>query len=106
MSIEIVGAIYCPLSPRDPEQHLHALVKQTKSCLVLVHWMTSDKFEGDDITFDIDGAINIDNSVDDDALDQLSSVTITPDSIAYVIFTSGSTGTPKAVSLQTCFPNG
>jgi fengycin family lipopeptide synthetase D len=99
MSIEMAGGVYCPLSPRDPEQRLHALVEQTQSRLVLVHWMTQDKFKDDDITTDIDAAVNANKIINDDDLHRLSSVTMTSESIAYVIFTSGSTGTPKAVSI-------
>jgi non-ribosomal peptide synthetase component F len=99
MSIEMVGAVYCPLSPRDPDQRLHALVEQTQSHLVLVHWMTRDRFKYDDATLDIEATVNedvLDTSVN---TDRLSNVAVTPESIAYVIFTSGSTGMPKAVSL-------
>jgi fengycin family lipopeptide synthetase D len=99
----MAGAVYCPLSPRDPEQRLRALVEQTQSRFVLVHWMTRDKFKDDDFVFDINGAINTDKVVNDDDLERMSSVTVTSDSIAYVIFTSGSTGTPKAVSIQRYF---
>ncbi|CAF1591220.1 unnamed protein product, partial [Adineta steineri] len=37
MGIEMAGGVYCPLSPRDPQHRLHALVEQTQSRLVLVH---------------------------------------------------------------------
>jgi non-ribosomal peptide synthetase component F len=103
MSIEMAGGVYCPLPPRDPKQRLHALVEQTQSRLILVHWMTRDKFKVDDVTIDIDAAVNADKIINDDELHLLSSLTVTHDSIAYVIFTSGSTGTPKAVSLRLCF---
>ena len=45
MAIEMVGGVYCPLSPRDPQHRLHALVQQTQSRLVLVHWLTKTKFQ-------------------------------------------------------------
>ena len=94
----MIGGVYCPLSPRDPQHRLHALVQQTQSRLVLVHYLTKTKFNDDIISLDIDSILtdnNIDNDVD---VDQLSNVIVTPDNIAYIIFTSGSTGTPKAVS--------
>jgi non-ribosomal peptide synthetase component F len=103
MSIEMAGGIYCPLSPQDPEQRLRALVEQTQRGIVLVHWMTRDKFKDDHITIDIDAAVNADKIINDDDLHRFSSLTVTSESIAYVIFTSGSTGTPKAVSLRPCF---
>jgi non-ribosomal peptide synthetase component F len=100
MAIEVVGAIYCPLSPRDPPQRLHALVQQTQSHLVLVHWLTKAKFHNDSILVDIDLLlINNKNNIQSDAdIDRLSNVSVTLDHVAYIIFTSGSTGTPKAVS--------
>ena len=98
MSIEMAGGVYCPLSPRDPDHRLHALVEQTQSRLVLVHSATSSRFKSDVLTVDIDFAINIDIALKEDNLSRLSMIPTTDESIAYVIFTSGSTGTPKAVS--------
>jgi fengycin family lipopeptide synthetase D len=99
MSIEMAGGVYCPLSPRDPEQRLHILVQETESHIVLVQWLTRDRFEVGIVAVDIDAVVNTDMTVDNDDLHRLSSVAVTSESIAYVIFTSGSTGTPKAVSL-------
>ena len=45
MAIEMVGGVYCPLSPRDPQHRLHALLQQTQSRLVLVHHLTKTKFQ-------------------------------------------------------------
>ena len=100
MAIEMVGGVYCPLSPRDPRHRLHALVQQTQSRLVLVHWWTRDKLIDDIFLIDIDLMLvgnEIQTNVD---VDRLSEVTVTPDDVAYIIFTSGSTGTPKAVCYQ------
>ncbi len=100
MAIQMVGGVYCPLSPQDPQQRLHALVQQTQSSLVLTHWLTKAKFSNDFILLDIDlPLINNNNNLKNDTdVNQLSTVSVTSDDIAYVIFTSGSTGTPKAVS--------
>lgn len=100
MAIEMAGAVYCPLSHRDPQQRLHALVQQTHSRLVLVHWLTKVKFQPDFILLDINSLlINSNNSIESDAdIERLSNVPLTSDHIAYIIFTSGSTGIPKAVS--------
>jgi len=98
MSIEMAGGVYCPLSPRDPDHRLHALVEQTQSRRVLIHSLTHDRFKSDVITVDIDATINSGIMLDDLDLGFLSNTTIGPESIAYIIFTSGSTGTPKAVS--------
>ena len=95
MAIEMIGGVYCPLSPRDPQHRLYALLQQTQSRLVLIHHLTKTKFNDDIISLDID-LILTDNNMETD-VDQLSNIKVTPNSIAYIIFTSGSTGTPKAV---------
>ena len=100
MAIEMVGGVYCPLSPRDPQHRLHALVQQTQSRIVLVHHLTKTKFQDDSVIFNID-SIAISNDVQSTVdVDQLSNVMVTPNDIAYIIFTSGSTGTPKAVCFR------
>jgi non-ribosomal peptide synthetase component F len=102
MAIEIVGGVYCPLSPRDPPQRLAALVQQTNSRLVLVHWLTHTKFADDMISCNVDVILIDGHASRDIDVDQLSNVTVTPDNVAYTIFTSGSTGAPKAVSHNLC----
>jgi surfactin family lipopeptide synthetase C len=99
LAIEMVGGVYCPLSPHDPEYRLYSLLEQTQSRLVLVHYLTKTKFNDDIITLDIDSVLannDIDSSIN---VDQLSNVIVTSENVAYIVFTSGSTGTPKAVSL-------
>ena len=98
IAIEVVGSVYCPLSPRDPVHRLYALLQQTQSRLVLVHCFTKTKFNDDIISRDIDSMLNNNEINSDIDVDRLSSVEITLNNIAYIIFTSGSTGTPKAVS--------
>ena len=97
MAIEMVGGVYCPLSPRDPSHRLHALLEQTQSHLVLIHFLTQTKFNDDIISLDIDSILSINSMYGDDDVDRLSNVIVTSNNIAYVIFTSGSTGIPKAV---------
>jgi len=96
MAIEMVGGIYCPLSPRDPQHRLHSLLQQTQSRLVLVHWLTKTIFNRDISLSNIDSILvnNINHDINNDLL---SSVIVASDRIAYIIFTSGSTGTPKPV---------
>ena len=97
MAIEMIGGVYCPLSPRDPQHRLHALLQQTQSRLVLIHHLTKTKFNDNIISFDVD-LILTDNDVESDVdVHRLSNIIVTPKSIAYIIFTSGSTGIPKAV---------
>ena len=69
MAIEMAGCVYCPLSPGDPEQRLHKLIEQTDCRLVLVHWMTLDKFNDSDVTCDIDAVINSNHTINNDSLD-------------------------------------
>jgi non-ribosomal peptide synthetase component F len=97
MAIEMIGGVYCPLSPRDPQQRLYALLQQTGSRLVLVHYLTKTKFQDNAVSIDID-LLLVNNDIEDvvDAR-RLSSVLVIPENVAYIIFTSGSTGTPKAV---------
>ncbi len=99
MAIEIVGGVYCPLSPLDPQHRLYSLLQQTQSRLVLIDHLTKTKFNDDIISLDID-SIFINKYVGNCTnIDRLSDIIVTTENIAYIIFTSGSTGTPKAVSL-------
>ena len=99
MSIQMAGAVYCPLSPKDPQKRLENLIEQTRTRLILVHSMTNNILDKSNVTFDIDTIVNVDATVNDDDLCRLSKISVSPDSISYVVFTSGSTGTPKAVCL-------
>ncbi|CAF4221603.1 unnamed protein product, partial [Adineta steineri] len=100
MGIEMAGGVYCPLSPRDPQHHLYALVRQTSSRLLLIHHLTKVKLNNDIFSFNIDSIMNNNVIYNDVDIDQLSSVFVPSNNIAYIIFTSGSTGIPKAVSIR------
>ncbi|CAF1574167.1 unnamed protein product, partial [Adineta steineri] len=100
MAIEMVGGIYCPLSPRDPQHRVQALVKQSQSHLVLVHYLTKIKFDHDIVSLDIDSILIVNNMKRNIDIDELSSIKVTLDDLAYIIFTSGSTGIPKAVQVR------
>ncbi|CAF1191290.1 unnamed protein product [Adineta steineri] len=100
MAIEMVGGVYCPLSPRDPQHRLYSLLQQTQSRLVLNHHLTKTKFTDDIISLDIDLVLTSNDMESDVDADRLSNIIVTPQSIAYIIFTSGSTGTPKAVQVR------
>jgi fengycin family lipopeptide synthetase D len=99
LAIEMIGGVYCPLSPRDPEYRLHSLLQQTNSRLLLVHWLTKTNFDDDIISCDIDSILHGNIMTTDIDIGQLSNVAVTSNDIGYIIFTSGSTGTPKAVCL-------
>ncbi|CAF4311925.1 unnamed protein product, partial [Adineta steineri] len=100
MAIEMAGGVYCPLSPRDPQHRLHALIQQTQSRCAFVHHLTKTKFDDDIITLDIDSILimnDLNSNMDNNCF---SSVVVKGEDIAYIIFTSGSTGIPKAVQVQ------
>ena len=97
MAIEMVGGVYCPLSPRDPSHRLHTLVQQTHSRLVLVHYLTKQNLCDEIISLDV-GLISVHNDMQNMTdVHRLTYVIVTPQHVAYIIFTSGSTGIPKAV---------
>ncbi|CAF1459749.1 unnamed protein product [Adineta steineri] len=96
----MAGGVYCPLSPRDPPHRLHTLVQQTQSRLVLVHDLTKTKFDHNIALPNIDSILIVNNMERNIDIDQLSSIRVTLDDLAYIIFTSGSTGTPKAVQVR------
>ncbi|CAF1285644.1 unnamed protein product [Adineta steineri] len=96
----MAGGAYCPLSSQDPQHRLHALVQQTQSRLVLVHWLTKTKFNDDTLTIDIHSIFANNDVMSGADVDRLSSIAVTPNDIAYIIFTSGSTGIPKAVQVR------
>ncbi|CAF4299620.1 unnamed protein product, partial [Adineta steineri] len=100
MAIEMVGGVYCPLSSRDPQHRLYALVEQTQSHLILVHHQTKGKFIANSILLHIDLVYMGKGGEERVDVDYLSDILVTSNSIAYIIFTSGSTGLPKAAQIQ------
>ncbi|CAF0993724.1 unnamed protein product [Adineta steineri] len=100
MAIEMAGGVYFPLSFRDPENRLHMLLQQTQSRLVLSHYLTKNKFNDIITMLNIDSILVNHNFFQNVDIDQLSSVQVTIDSIAYIIFTSGSTGMPKGARVR------
>ncbi|CAF1412242.1 unnamed protein product [Adineta steineri] len=100
MGIEMAGGVYCPLSPRDPQHRLHALIQQTQTRLVLVHHLTKTKLSSSFMLFDISLVLSSTNTVRENDISGLGNISITPDHISYIIFTSGSTGVPKAIQIR------
>ena len=100
MSIEMIGGVYCPLSPRDPQYRLSALLQQIQTHLVFIDHLTKTKFNDDIILVHIDEVLTNNDTTSDIDIDRLSSIITLPENIAYIIFTSGSTGIPKAVCFR------
>jgi non-ribosomal peptide synthetase component F len=98
LAIEMIGGVYCPLSPRDPTHRLQSLLEQIQSRSVLVHHLTKTKLQMNVISTDIDSVLATSEIKSDNDVDLLRTVLVSPNNIAYIIFTSGSTGIPKAVS--------
>ncbi|CAF3705623.1 unnamed protein product [Rotaria sp. Silwood1] len=99
MSIQMAGAVYCPLSPTDPIDRLQKLIEQTNSRTVLVHSLTQHSLPYSTLGINIEDVLKIDCQLSIFDEECLSCVHVTPDNLAYVIFTSGSTGTPKAAAV-------
>ena len=102
MAIEMIGGVYCPLSPRDPDDRLYQLIDDTRSHFILLHWQTKHRFVNKSVFLEID--LLLTNYHGDIKLDihQLTGIVLSGQSIAYIVVTSGSTGSPKAVSLIEC----
>ncbi|CAF1496030.1 unnamed protein product [Adineta ricciae] len=100
LSIEMIGGVYCPLSPQDPTQRLQTLVKETQSRLILVDSLTQNKLQDGEKRVNMDTMLNMNGMINDNDLDRLSNINVTVESIGYIIFTSGSTGVPKAAQFR------
>jgi hypothetical protein len=98
MSIEMIGGVYCPLSPHDPEHRLHSLVEQTQSRLVLVHSSTKTKFSDQIVSFDIDLIVEKKTVLGDVDIDRLSKIIVTSEDICCMTFPNDSIEIAKAVS--------
>lgn len=96
VAIEIVGGVYCPLSPTDPPNRVQQLIQDTSSRTVIAHSKTKRKIAQVGI-FHIDHFICSGQSSGTLSDKNGWSIKLTAKSVAYILFTSGSTGTPKAV---------
>ncbi len=99
----MIGGVYCPLSPQDPQHRLYALVQQTQTRVVLIDHLTKTKFNDNIILVQIDVVSINSNTTNDIDIDRLSNIIVSTANIAYIIFTSGSTGIPKAVCYKYSF---
>ncbi|CAF1561671.1 unnamed protein product [Adineta ricciae] len=92
------GAIYCPLSPLDPPGRLKTLIQDTKAKHILVHNPTHKIINQLDESYDFieTDLFLLSNQFNN----EVKTISITTDCIAYIIFTSGTTSTPKAVVIS------
>ncbi|MEM9916804.1 MAG: amino acid adenylation domain-containing protein [Bacteroidota bacterium] len=88
------GAVYVPITPKEPEDRVRYMLDKTDASLVIINEAYLATFD-DFIVFDIDA---FDWDVEVLALKQAQWPGL--DARAYIIFTSGSTGAPKGVMLD------
>jgi hypothetical protein len=96
IAIMMCGAIYTPLSPREPLARLLTCIKQTSAQLVFQHHATQH------ITLTMCSLLPIDQIIflyekDEKNFSSVDLVGVTSEHISHIVFTSGSTGIPKAV---------
>uniref|UniRef100_UPI003A84A79F non-ribosomal peptide synthetase n=1 Tax=Bacillus thuringiensis TaxID=1428 RepID=UPI003A84A79F len=90
-----VGGAYVPLDPSYPQERLEYMLKDSNLDIVITQKHNVSKFNKGIQTITIDNLSELKNySVEN------PSVSIYPNSLAYIIYTSGSTGTPKGVMIE------
>ncbi len=88
------GGAYLPISPENPPDRIHYMLKDSGAKILLVQEKTAEKisFEGQIINLE-DLEIYNDSSENPKIISK-------PSDLAYVIYTSGSTGKPKGVMIE------
>ena len=89
------GAAYIPCDPDYPADRIKLILEDSEARYIIT---TADRMD----SVPADKAINVEDLIaSDSSLFTLhSSLSITPDDLAYLIYTSGSTGRPKGVMLR------
>ena len=99
LSIWKVGAIYAPLDPQYPTEHLETILDTANPAVIITTDHLENHLPAHDasvLTVDIEGSYSPKiECIESDK----SYFNPDPDDIAYVMFTSGSTGKPKGVSV-------
>ncbi|CAF3957793.1 unnamed protein product, partial [Rotaria magnacalcarata] len=102
ISILMAGAVYCPLTPEDPQARLESLIKECQSSCTLVHTSTADYLPNNqciNLTPIISQAFSEHHHQDDNKQFPWMPY-MTNLSLAIIIFTSGSTGKPKGIQMS------
>ncbi|CAF4095997.1 unnamed protein product, partial [Rotaria sp. Silwood1] len=94
------GAIYCPLSPKDPKERLLSQIDHVNSTLVLVDDQTKSKFSDSEnhfYTVNIGSQQNWRPLIGEIDISLFSNMPLGSDGISHIIFTSESIDVPKTV---------
>jgi amino acid adenylation domain-containing protein len=92
VAIHLLGAIYCPFHPKDPNERLQNIIKLTDNTFILSHSNYKNAIQTSSTILYIDEELNTEQEIPKYQLDKSD--------CAYLISTSGSTGVPKLVSIE------
>ncbi|KAA8642651.1 Nonribosomal peptide synthetases (NRPS) [Aspergillus tanneri] len=92
------GGAFVPLDPAHPPARLYEIVNQVNAPVVLTTSKYHNLFTESAVRVIIVDAAFIQQQ--DAHLEDIQSITVTPENLAYLIFTSGSTGKPKGTMIQ------
>lgn len=99
LAILKTGAAYIPIDASYPKQHIQYVLEDSKPNLLLASHHLSERMEQDCSHLNIPIILfdEIAKVMEQEPIDNLEDINITPKSLAYVIYTSGTTGKPKGV---------
>lgn len=89
------GASYLPLDPKFPTERLEFMLEDSEASFLLTTKALSDLLPNSSKTILIEDVLSSLAQFPDSAV----SLTVSPESVAYMMYTSGSTGKPKGVTV-------